>query len=418
MKIYSRLLLTATLATAIFFPCTHLSSVIASRAYVSNEDDNSISIIDTASNIVIQTINLVEGGSPTGIAITPDDTQVFVVDKYLNNVTVIDIASNKMTKQIKVGDAPQWVAVTPDGKKAYVTNSGSNTISVIDIASSKVVETILVGNNPYEVVITPDGTKVLTTNYFDGTISVISVASNEVINTISVGIGPILVAIAPDGKKAYVTNNGGTTVSVVDIPSNSVIKTISVGINPFGIAVTPDGKKVFVGNNTSNTVSVIDANIDAVVNTITLPTETFPHYVAINPDGTEVYILDNNNNNITVINVSTEVPSLHISVGNSPAALAFIPLPMPPRNISGKKIADRFFNGTDYVNKIIWEASLDPLVTGYILSRNGKQIASIKASGPFSFSDHNRRKNARDIYTLTAINGSGVQSIPITLKIR
>lgn len=403
---------------ALFFPFHPVFSIIiATRAYVSNQEDNSISVIDTASNLVIQTIQLAVGGSPTGIAITPDDAKVIVVDKNLNNVFVFDIETNTLTHTIEVGNSPQWVAITPDGTKAYVTNSGSNTISVIDIATCSVVDTIPVGNNPYEVAITPDGNKVLATNFFDGTVSVISVSTNRVVDTISVGIGPILVAITPDGKTAYVSNNGSTTVSVIDIASNHVIDTISVGISPFGLAITPDGKRVFVGNNTSNTVSIIDIATNRVVKTIELPRESFPNYVAINPDGTEVYVVDNNNNNVTIIDADTETPQNHIPVGNSPVGVAFIPLPQPPTHFYGKRIVDRFFNHTDRIHRLTWRASPDPLVKGYVLYRNGKKIAQISSSNPLTYDDHNRSKNKKDRYHLTAINKVGVQSLPVKMAV-
>lgn len=397
--------------TIFLFDWSQAFSIIATRAYVSNQDDNSISVIDTASNNVIQTINLANGSSPTGIAVTPDDAKVIVVDKNLNYVFIFDIASNTLTNTIEVGNAPQWVAITPDGKNAYVTNSGSNTISVIDIASCKVVDTIPVGNNPYEVAITPDGTKVLATNFFDGTVSVISVETNRVVNTISVGVGPILVAITPDGQKAYVSNNGSTTVSVIDIASNQVIETIGVGLNPFGIAITPDGRRVFVGNNTSNTVSIIDTTTNLVVRTIELAEEAFPNYVVVNPDGTEVYVVDNNNNNVTVIDITEkESETKNIMVGNSPIGMAFIPLPQPPTKFEVKRIVDKFFNHTDYINSLTWKPSKDPTVKKYVLKRNGKKIAEIDAKGPFKYDDHRRHKYKKDRYELTAVNKVDVHS--------
>lgn len=417
MKFNQKLLIFIFLSVCLLSRVPAFSMIIATRAYVSNQDDNSISVIDTASNNVIQTINLVGGSSPTGIAVTPDDAKVIVVDKNLNNVFVFDIATNTLTSTIEVGNAPQWVAVTPDGKNAYVTNSGSNTISVIDILTCTVVDTIPVGNNPYEVAVTPDGTKVLATNFFDGTVSVISVATNRVVHTISVGVGPILVAITPDGKKAYVSNNGSTNVSVIDIATNQVIDTVGVGLNPFGIAITPDGRRVFVGNNTSNTVSIIDTTTNQVVRTIELPEEAFPNYVVVNPDGTEVYVVDNNNNNVTVIDITTEneTPQKNINVGNSPIALAFIPLPLPPMNLEGKRVVDKFFNYTDYINRLTWIPSKDPLVKKYELKRNGKIIAEFDTKGPFTYDDHKRHKRKKDTYELTAVNKVGIHSPALLL---
>ena len=44
---------------------------------------------------------------------------------------------------------------------AYITNTGSNTVSVIDIAINKVTSTVNVGDIPCGVAVTPDGKKVM-----------------------------------------------------------------------------------------------------------------------------------------------------------------------------------------------------------------------------------------------------------------
>ena len=65
-----------------------------------------------------------------------------------NTLSVIDMATNKVTATIPVGIGPTGVAVTPDGSKVYVINYISNTISVIDTSTNKVTATMSVGHGP------------------------------------------------------------------------------------------------------------------------------------------------------------------------------------------------------------------------------------------------------------------------------
>src|SRR5262249_11393410 len=59
---------------------------------------------------------------------------------------------------IKVGTEPYGLALTPSGRKLYVTNSRSNTVSVIDTATNKVTKTITgVGFEPRGIAITNSG---------------------------------------------------------------------------------------------------------------------------------------------------------------------------------------------------------------------------------------------------------------------
>ena len=48
-----------------------------------------------------------------------------------------------------------WIAINPDGKHAYVTTD--NNVTVIDIGSNKVVGTISVGGSPRAIAVMPDG---------------------------------------------------------------------------------------------------------------------------------------------------------------------------------------------------------------------------------------------------------------------
>ena len=87
--------------------------------------------------------------SPFQIAITPDGTRAYVANQSsTNTVSVIDTANNIVVATIPGGFSPLGVAITPDGTQAYVTNDFSNTVSVIDTATNTVVATIPVGGSP------------------------------------------------------------------------------------------------------------------------------------------------------------------------------------------------------------------------------------------------------------------------------
>ena len=63
-------------------------------------------------------------------------------NEFDSTVSVIATASNMVTAVIPVGRVPTGVAVTPDGSTVYVANRGDNTVSVIATASLSVTATI------------------------------------------------------------------------------------------------------------------------------------------------------------------------------------------------------------------------------------------------------------------------------------
>jgi YVTN family beta-propeller protein len=99
---------------------------------------------------VSTTIALAAGSAPSGIAVSPGGSKLFVyvTDLKEASVTVINGATNTvLSPAIPVGNAPD----TPDGSKVYVANGAARptgTVSVIDTATNTASTTIGVGAAP------------------------------------------------------------------------------------------------------------------------------------------------------------------------------------------------------------------------------------------------------------------------------
>jgi YVTN family beta-propeller protein len=93
------------------------------KAYVGNQPDGTVSVIDTVTNTVTATIAV--GGEPRAIAATPDGAFVYVTNTVgdFQTVSVIDTATNTVVDTMRAGLFPGPVAITPDGAFAYVANT-------------------------------------------------------------------------------------------------------------------------------------------------------------------------------------------------------------------------------------------------------------------------------------------------------
>lgn len=89
----------------------------------------------------------------------------------------------------------------------------------------------------------------------------------------------------------------------------------------------------------------------------------------------------------------------------------------PPSDLVAAACAKSSITGKNVTNVITWTPSPDPSVVSYFLSRDGILIGIIPARGPFVFFDSHVCKNQTYVYTLTAVNGSGDESLPITVTI-
>jgi len=112
--------------------------------YVVEDQADTIDIIDTAGNAILETIPVLprgsvlpsalekyKGANPNSVALSPDEKLLYVTNGNLNAVTVIALsASNRGSKVvglIPTGWYPTSVSLSVDGKYVYVVNAKSPT---------------------------------------------------------------------------------------------------------------------------------------------------------------------------------------------------------------------------------------------------------------------------------------------------
>lgn len=220
----------------------HPAHVIAdaqgNRAYVSNSEDDTVSVIDLAKGEVVATVST--GDYPHGLRMSPDGASIYVANVQDGTVSVIDTAALLEVARIKVGVAPVQVGFTPDGKRVYVSLRDENKVAVIDTQSREVIARIDVGRSPIQVHATPDGRLVYVANQGteaepDDTVSVIDVATGNIVKTIQTDEGAHGVTVDGDGAFVFVTNIAAGSVSQIEVESQSVVKTYAVGKGPNGV---------------------------------------------------------------------------------------------------------------------------------------------------------------------------------------
>jgi YVTN family beta-propeller protein len=119
------------------------------RLYVANTTSNSISIIDTTTNTIVEK-NLAVGIDPVAIAVRPDGQEVWIANHVSDSVSVLDthpasptyhqiVASVQSLNAsgITLFDEPVGIAFA-DATKAYVALSSRNQIAVVDVATRSV----------------------------------------------------------------------------------------------------------------------------------------------------------------------------------------------------------------------------------------------------------------------------------------
>jgi len=89
------------------------------RVYASSDGDSVVSVISTATDEIIASIDV--GSAPHGLAITPDGSRVLVAVYGCNKVGAIDTRTNSIVWKTTVAQ-PHNLGITPDGRTAYVAS--------------------------------------------------------------------------------------------------------------------------------------------------------------------------------------------------------------------------------------------------------------------------------------------------------
>jgi hypothetical protein len=97
---------------------------------------------------------------PYGLGLTPDLRRLFVSNEGDNSVSILDadpLSPDFMTelKRVKVGSGPRAVAANPDGEDVLVCNYSANTVSILSQSSGNVRKTLTSNGilRPYDVAV-------------------------------------------------------------------------------------------------------------------------------------------------------------------------------------------------------------------------------------------------------------------------
>jgi YVTN family beta-propeller protein len=272
------------------------------RVFVTNKGDHTISVIDTATNQVIQTISVGQG---TLGFIAYGDGRLYVPDTIADTTSVIfviDAVSGKTLQTINLSSPVTGVAYAEGFIYAAELVSGApkDCLAVIDANSGQLIQ--LISIDVYPLGVTYGQGRIYVANTNTGTVSVIDAATRMVIQTIDVDSLPSDIVYA-DGY-VYVANNSSNSLSVIDATTSQVTKDISCGPSPYG--VTYGNGKVYVSNtyNFSGpcTVTVIDPISGTVIETI--PVGKAPYCLKFDPKTGNVYVANAVDNTVTVISPS------------------------------------------------------------------------------------------------------------------
>lgn len=225
-------------------------------AYVPNFLNNSLSVINSGTNMVQTTISVAR--RPMSVVLNQDGTIAYATSALDDVISVVDLTTQQMTETISVGDNPRHIALAPDGLTAYVANLTDDNISVVDLTTKVETAVIPTGNNTNFIAVSPNQPIAYVLRDVSPLLTVVNLTTNTVSDTIDLNIGLLEeVVFSPDGSTAYVTD-GDLGIGVIDVATGTLLDHVEPFSSATSLALSQDGTTAYVGNLLTDNVLAVD----------------------------------------------------------------------------------------------------------------------------------------------------------------
>jgi YVTN family beta-propeller protein len=316
------------------------------KLYVTNSSGDDVTVIDVATNKPIGRIEV--GPHPHGIAAPAAQDVIYVTIEGRGRAKPgellwIDPLTDKVLRRMDIGPEPNQLAVTPDGKFAYVpVNDGH--YEVIDLAKAKIVERIFVGSGsrPHNTLCSIDGKHMyLAPMGSPKRVFVVDTATHKVVAEIPFSNVVRPIALSDDEKHLYAEVDGLVGIEVADVAARKMVQRIpaelsedqrKVASRSHGLGIRPDQKEVWACDVENFQVQVFDVTGEKPKQTHTIPIGSRVYWLTFRPDGKICYVSARGAGEVAAVDAETKKIVARIRVGKEPKRLMVVTPPEKKRN--------------------------------------------------------------------------------------
>jgi YVTN family beta-propeller protein len=198
-----------------------------------------IAVVDLLAGKVV--LDIVGKPETEGIAFSPRHDRMIVTNESDNSLSIIDVASGKLVKAVPVGpfgNRPRGIKGSPDGKTYVTTLELGNKMLVLD-DDFNVVREVPTGAAPYGVAFNGDGSRVYVAANKAKLLQVFDAKTWEKLADVPTGERCWHFSFTPDGRQILLACGRSNEVIVIDVQSLAVAKHIDKLHAPWGIVTFP-----------------------------------------------------------------------------------------------------------------------------------------------------------------------------------
>lgn len=305
--------------------------------YVANSQGDDITVIDLPTQKIMTTIKV--GPIVHGVCAQGDGRRAFATIESEHALKVIDTRRNAVIDSVALPGQPNECAATTDGKYVVVPLlAPANSAVIIDMAQKKIVKTLPL-KHPHNC-FTPEGgsnTVVYCEERDAFRINRIDLKTMEYTNMVKVAGDPRPFIVTPDEKTLYTALSGLHGFATIDIPNKMMTQTVlppmpwmNCKVEPpntpvHGIALTADGRKLWVTSVSDSGVYVYDIASKTLGPKITVG--ECPNWISMSKDGKYAAVSNADTDDASILDAGREKEIARLKVGKAPKRLLVIDVP-------------------------------------------------------------------------------------------
>jgi len=318
----------------------------ANAVYVCNQASATVSVIDPATQSIVETVDLTAhgfspGAKPHHVVVEPDGSAWYVSLIGENTVAKFNARNERMGTV--AFESPGMLSLHPRTNLLYAGHTMSlpdvpSTIAVIDRSEMTPVAVPLSVpiDRPHGMTVSPTGAYAYSSSLTTNRIVAINTETQEVQPPVTLPGSRqryVQFDIAPDGRTAFVTGQVAGQVQVLDLQSPTapmLADSVAVGAAPWHPQLSADGSTLYFGSKATNTVYALNTStLDTTV--LRGPGLAQPHGSTLSGDGRFLYVSNNNQNGtydapdgagtVVAINPRTQSIATVIEVGQNPTGI-------------------------------------------------------------------------------------------------
>jgi YVTN family beta-propeller protein len=142
--------------------------------------------------LVVKTITVDIGHRPTDVVVAANGRTAYVANSQENTVSTIDTSTDVVTSTMPAGSLPIKIATL----RRCSASNGDTTIAVIG-SSLVVVPKVSVGRYPFGAVGSPKASTAYVVSSQDDAVSALSTATNKIVSLFYAGANPQFASVGP-----------------------------------------------------------------------------------------------------------------------------------------------------------------------------------------------------------------------------